>query len=544
MVMDGDASARGDGAGGDRLDRVTGNGAADGTGHNEGGDPHDHGGGTPVRHVWSASDRFVPRRFVQPIQRLMALESAGGIALLVAAVAAVLWANGPGRGSYEQFWQTPLTIELGGLVHLDQLDLRAWVTDGLMAVFFFVVGLEIKRELVHGELRDRRAAALPVLAAVGGMIVPAAVYVLANAGGAGGAGWGIPMATDIAFALGVLALLGDRVPSGAKIFLLTLAVADDLGAIVVIAIFYTDDLSLGWLAAAIAGLVAVRVLARADVRSLTPYVALAGWAWLALHESGVHATLAGVALGLLTPAWSFYDPRRFAPEARRLVERVDAAFADDRLTDDELEACEGALGDLSLLTRETRSPLERLESRMVAWSAFAIVPVFALANAGVPLSLGALSDAVGDPITTGVAVGLLVGKPVGIVIATWLAIRLGLGVLPAGTTWRHVTGLGVTAGIGFTVALFVTGLSFDDPVQADAAKMGVFAASIAAGILGLAILRSAPRPAGTGSNGVRANGDSGGVVMAARDRHDAAAGTAASNGTGRGGARAAGAVVT
>jgi NhaA family Na+:H+ antiporter len=303
------------------------------------------------------------------------------------------------------------------------------------------------------------------------------------------------MATDIAFAVGVLSLLGDRVPNGAKIFLLTLAIADDIGAIVVIAIFYTDELSSGWLAAAVGGLVLVALLRNLDVRSLAPYIALGGWVWLALLESGVHATLAGVALALLTPAWSFYDPRRFTREARRLVDEVDAPFADDVLTGDELEHTESALADLARLTTETRSPLERLETRLAPWTAFVVVPIFALANAGVPLSARALSDAVTDPVTIGVALGLVIGKPIGICLAALAATGVGIGTLPPGTGWRHIIGLGITAGIGFTVALFVTGLSFDDPALTDAAKVGIFGASIIAGFASLAVLRVVCSPA-------------------------------------------------
>src|SRR5918995_1971806 len=225
-----------------------------------------------VRHAWSASDRYVPRTFVQPLQRFLDTEAAGGVVLIVAALAAIVWANGPFGTSYETFWGTPLQVELGGLLHIDHLDLRAWVNDALMAFFFFVAGLEIKREVVHGDLRDPKAAALPAIAAIGGMIVPAMIYLAFNHGGDGGGGWGIPMATDIAFAVGVLSLLGDRVPNGAKIFLLTLAIADDIGAIVVIAVFYTEQLSFGWLAAAFGGLVLVALLRNLEVRSLAPYL--------------------------------------------------------------------------------------------------------------------------------------------------------------------------------------------------------------------------------------------------------------------------------
>jgi NhaA family Na+:H+ antiporter len=295
--------------------------------------------------------------------------------------------------------------------------------------------------------------------------------------------------------VGVLSLLGDRVPNGARIFLLTLAIADDIGAIVVIAIFYTDALSSGWLATAVGGLVLVALLRSLDIRALAPYIALGGWVWLALLESGVHATLAGVALALLTPAWSFYDPRRFTREARRLVDQVDAPFADNVLTADELEHTESALADLNRLTTETRSPLERLETRLAPWTAFVVVPMFALANAGIPLSARALADAVSDPVTAGVALGLVLGKPIGIGLATLAATRLGIGALPPGTGWGHIIGVGITAGIGFTVALFVAGLSFDGPALTDPAKIGIIGASIIAGLAGLSVLRLVGSPA-------------------------------------------------
>jgi Na+:H+ antiporter, NhaA family len=445
-----------------------------------------------VRHAWSESERFVPRTFVRPFQRFMATETAGGIVLLAAAVVAVVWANSPWADQYERLWGTELSIRLGGLLELDHLDLRSWVNDALMTVFFLVVGLEIKRELVHGDLRDRRAVTLPAVAALGGMMVPAGIYALFNAQEPTLHGWGIPMATDIAFAMGVLTLLGRRVPSTAKIFLLTLAIADDVGAILVIAVFYTSDLSLGWLALAVGALLGTQALKRIDVRSMAAYLVLGGFAWLAMLESGVHATLAGVALGLMTPAWSFYDPRRFSARARPLVDLVEQAYADHRLTTAELEHNELVLQDLQRLTVETQSPLQRLEQRLSRWTAFVIVPVFALANAGVRLDGDALGDAVGDPVVSGVALGLVLGKTVGITGATFLAVKLGLASLPTGTTWRHVIGLAVVAGIGFTVALFVTDLAFVDPAAIDSAKIGIFAGSLLAGVGGYLWLRAAP----------------------------------------------------
>jgi Na+:H+ antiporter, NhaA family len=433
---------------------------------------------------WSESERFVPRLVVRPALELFQVEAAGGVVMLAAAVIALVWANSDWHEGYEQFWTTDLSIHLGSLAHID-LDLRGWVSDGLMAIFFLVVGLEIKRELVAGELSDPRAASLPVLAALGGMLVPAAIFVLFNAGGAGSDGWGIPMATDIAFAAGVASLLGSRVPTGAKLFLLTLAVADDLGAIVVIAIFYTTDLSMGWLAIAIGCVGMAALFKRADVRSLVPFTVLGIACWFALHESGVHATLAGVAFGLLCPAYSFYDADRFGPRARALTDRIVDGRGEDR----------AHMRDLGRLAMESEPPLDRIVDKLGPWVSFVIVPLFALANAGVRLSGDVLGDAVSDPVVMGVALGLLLGKPIGIVAATWIAVRTGIGRLPDRTGWPLIAALGVCAGIGFTVALFVAGLSFDDPLLTDQAKIGILGASTIAGILGYAALRATTRPA-------------------------------------------------
>jgi Na+:H+ antiporter, NhaA family len=453
------------------------------------------GGGAPVRYTWSASDRFVPRTVVRPLQRMLAHEAAGGVVMLVAAAVAITWANSPWSASYVDLWSTPLRVELGGVLQLDHLSLQAWVNDALMTVFFLLVGLEIKREVVHGELGDLRAVTLPVAAALGGMVVPALVYSWFNAGGPGGDGWGVPMATDVAFAVGVVTLLGTRVPLGAKVFLLTLAIADDIGAIVVIAVFYSGDLSLGWLVVALAGLGLIVALRQLDVQSLAAYLAVGAFVWLALLESGVHATLAGVALGLLTPAWPLRSPRRYPADARRLLSRIERSYYDRVLTGAEFEANEVLIAEVARLSVHSTSPLERLERALSPWVALVVVPMFALANAGVSLSGDALAGLVDQPVTVGVVVGLVVGKPVGIVAASWLALRSGVGRLPSGVTWRHMVGLGACGGIGFTVALFVTGLSFTDPLATDAAKVGILAGSLMAGVIGFALLRSAP-PAG------------------------------------------------
>ena len=448
--------------------------------------------GMPLKDPWSESDRYVPRRVVQPLQRVLAHEAAGSVVMLAAAAVAIAWANSPWGHTYAQVWDTPLVVELGGLIHLDHLSLQAWVNDAVMTVFFLLVGVEIKRELVHGDLRDPRAVVLPVLAALGGMIVPAAVYTALNAGGAGADGWAVPMATDIAFAVGIVTLAGSRVPIAAKVFLLTLAVADDVGAIVVIAVFYAGALSWGWLACAGVGLAAIFALRRGDVQSLAPYLTVGAFIWFALLESGVHATLAGVALGLLTPAWPLRSPRLFPPEARRVANRVEAAYYDRVLTPGEFAENEQRIAEVARLAMFSTSPLERLERALSPWVAYVVVPVFALANAGVALTGDAVGGVVSEPVTTGVILGLVVGKTAGVLGATALGVRLGIGRLPPGVTWRHVLGLAVAAGVGFTVALFVTSLAFDDPAVADSAKVGILAGSLLSGGLGYLILRTAP----------------------------------------------------
>lgn len=435
-------------------------------------------------HVtWARSGRFVPRAFVSPLLRFAQIEAASGLVLVAAALVAVLWANLAGE-SYQQVFSTPFLLAFGPL-HLEE-TFQHLINDGLMAIFFFVVGMEIKRELVAGELADPRKASLPAIAALGGMLVPALIYLaVVGAGGEAGRGWGIPMATDIAFAVGVLSLAGKRVPDGAKLFLLTLAIADDIGAIAVIAIFYTDDLSMGWLATAVAGLVAVWGANRVGIRSHTFYVPVAILIWFATLESGVHATLAGVALGLLTPARPYYALGEFHRVSRQLINRIEVE--DDDVI--ERERADHQLLVLSDVARESVAPLARIEHRLGLWASYAVVPLFALANAGIDFAGTPILEAIISPVGLGVGLGLVVGKTVGITAFTAAAIRLGLGRLPAGMSGRHVVGVSSLAGIGFTVALFIVGLAFVDPELIADAKVGIFAASIVAGVAGFVILR-------------------------------------------------------
>jgi len=419
-----------------------------------------------------ASDRSVARLIARPLRDFLQTETAGGILLLVATLAALAWANSPIGDSYEPVWRTEIGIQIANFELTE--DLRHWVNDGLMTIFFFVVGLEIKRELVVGELNEPRKAALPALAALGGMIVPALIYAALNIGGPGASGWGIPMATDIAFAVGLLALFGKYCPDSLRIFLLSLAIVDDIGAILIIALFYTRGIEPGWLVAAIALLAAV-----AGMRSRriwwTPLYVLAGTAtWFAALESGVHATIAGVALGLLTPARSV-DPEG----ARDAVDEASALMQDPK---------PAAIRRLAVQAQEAVSVAERLEYLLHPWTSYAIIPIFALANAGVQLNASLLESAATSPVTLGIVAGLVGGKLLGISGFSWAATRTGIGSMPPGMNWSHIFGAAATAGIGFTVSLFIAGLAFEDPQIIDEARIGILFGSGVAAILGSFLL--------------------------------------------------------
>ncbi len=384
---------------------------------------------------------------VDPLTDFLRDEAAGGLALLAATVIALVWANTPAREAYDSLWETTLTIGAGDLAISE--DLRHWINDGLMAVFFFVVGLEIKREMVTGELNSRAAASLPVIAAIGGTVAPALVFVAIVAGGEGASGWAVAMATDIAFAAGVLALLGDRVSSGVKLFLLAVAVVDDVIAITIIAGVYTEGLSVAWLLGAFAGLAAVAAMRRLGVAHPLAYVPIALAIWVAAHESGVHATIAGVALGLLTPA---------RPVGGREV-------------------------------------LRDLEHRLHPFTGFLIVPLFALANAGVALGGGTLADAASSRLTWAIVAGLVIGKLAGIAGAALGGLRAGAGELPEGMRASQVWGVAALGGIGFTVSLFIAQLAFEAPALQEQAKVGIFAGSLISGLLGAALLVALARKA-------------------------------------------------
>lgn len=425
------------------------------------------------------------------MQAFMHTETSGGIVIVVAAIVALIWANSPWDEQYVDLWHTHLAFDLG-FVEIEN-SLGHLVNDGLMAIFFFVVGLEIKRELVQGELASPRRAALPVMAAAGGMMMPALIYIAFNgATGEEGKGWGVPVATDIAFAVGILALLGNRVPFGLRVFLLALAIADDLGGILVIAVFYTESINyeaLGWAAAVIVGVLIARSY---DIRSYNVYVALGVLLWICMYESGIHATLTGVMLALLTPASPLYDPNRFDDEADGLLTRFRRSE-----TMHDRDAEETILRDMESLARESESPLDRLTHMLHPWVSYGIVPIFALANAGVVVTGESVSDALSSSVTAGVAFGLIFGKPIGIFIFSYLAVRFGFATLPAGVTWPQVIGAGLLGGVGFTVALFITELAFTDEVLVADAKMAILGASVIAGILGFVYLFvSSKRPEG------------------------------------------------
>jgi NhaA family Na+:H+ antiporter len=418
---------------------------------------------------------------LSPIARFLRIEAAAGVVLLAATIAALVWANSPWAASYRALWHTQVHIAAAG--SSVDVSLQFVVNDVLMTIFFFVVGLEIKRELSVGELSDVRRAALPIFAALGGMIVPAAIYLAFNRGDTA-RGWGVPMATDIAFAAGVMTLIGARVRPSMRVFLLALAIIDDIGAIVVIALYYSGALHADGLLVAALGLGAVVTLQKLGARHPVVYIAPAAVVWIGVFRTGVHPTIAGVLIGLMTPAVAWFSHERLVATIRSNL---------DEIGDDAPRAHELA-GAVDHAHRESRSPAERLESRLHGWVAFAIMPLFALANAGV--DLGGVDLGATPTVALGIALGLIVGKPLGVIAASALAVRLRVASLPEGLTWRGVAVVGSVAGIGFTMALFVATLAFaDTPEVHAAAKVVVLASSTIAAIAAVIFARRVlPRP--------------------------------------------------
>ena len=439
----------------------------------------------PIRdEAFSGGKSPLARGVVRPVATFLGRETAAGILLIVATAAALIWAN-VDIDSYHHFWETDISFEVGTFRIHEPLE--AWVNDALMALFFFVVGMEIKSELILGDLSNPKIAALPAIGALGGMIVPAGLYFVLNTSSPESAGWGIPMATDIAFAVGVLALVGNKVPKQLSLFLLTLAIVDDIGAIVVIAIFYTNDLSFTWLGWAVAGLLLVSVLQKQRVWFTPVYAVIGGFIWFATFESGVHATIAGVALGLLTPA-------------RPLLGKAALSHVFERDTVPSV----GLVKDTQFSVREQVGVTSRLITTLSPFTSYLIIPIFALANAGIVLNGDVIGNALGSSVTWGIIAGLVVGKPVGIYLFSLAALATGVATLPAALRKLHILAAGAVAGIGFTVALFINGLAFSGQAAEeikDQATIGVLIASFLATVVGFVIIKA------TGSEDSTPEGD-------------------------------------
>ncbi|MCB1775114.1 MAG: Na+/H+ antiporter NhaA [Gammaproteobacteria bacterium] len=421
-------------------------------------------------------------KVLTPFEEFIHRQTTSGLLLMGTAVLALILANGPLAHAYEHLIHTPMSIGAGSWQL--EMSLHHWINDGLMVLFFFVVGLELKRELLVGELANPRMAALPIAAAIGGMVVPALIYFVINPGGEGAAGWGIPMATDIAFAIGALALLASRVPKALITFLVALAIVDDLGAVLVIAIFYTDTIAMGPLGMAGAMFALLIVLNMIGIRNAIPYFVVAVLLWFALLQSGVHATLAGVLGALTVPAQPKYNPKRFCDHVSELMERFRESHDKDAniMTNDDMRA---VVQTLENGVHNVQAPLQRLEHGWHIPVAYIVIPIFALANAGIPLDTGSLGDTLSNPVMLGVALGLVLGKFIGITGASWLMLRFGLAELPKDTRFVQIAGVSLLGGIGFTMSIFVAQLAF--PGNAELlvmAKTGILFASLLAGVSG------------------------------------------------------------
>ena len=417
-----------------------------------------------------------------PFHRFFQTEAAGGSVLLLCALAALVVANSPWADAYHSALRTPVTIQLGERALV--LSLRAWINDGLMAIFFLLVGLEIKRELIAGELASPRQAALPIAGAVGGMLLPAALYTVITVGTTGARGWGIPMATDIAFALGTLSLIAPHAPTGAKVFLTALAIVDDMGAVLVIALFYSGAVGWSALAAAVLVFICLVGLNRLGVRHLVPYLLLGAALWLFVHASGVHATVAGVLLAFTIPTLTRMNAVEFSQRARSLIDEFDRTETGDLVVLTSKGQQEALLA-LERASEHVTAPLLRLEHALHPFSAYVVMPLFAFANAGVELT----TSAVDGRVAAGVIAGLLVGKPLGIMAASYASVRLGWAALPEHVTWGILHACAWLGGVGFTMSLFIATLAFPEAPQLDAAKLGIFGGSAAAAIVAFGVTR-------------------------------------------------------
>lgn len=433
--------------------------------------------------VYHAPWEKVFDRVLTPFEEFVHKQTTTGLLLMGMAVVALILANSPLAEAYHHLVHLPVSLSVGGFVL--EKTLHHWVNDALMTLFFFLVGLELKREMLVGELAEPRNAMLPIVAAIGGMVVPALLFYTLNPAGDASRGWGIPMATDIAFAIGALVLLAKRVPKALITFLVALAIVDDLGAVVVIALFYTEQLVLGALLVAALLVALLLVLNLGGIRHPLPYFIIATLLWFALLKSGIHATLAGVITAFTIPARPKYDPVRFSEHVKELMRRFDASHrpGENIMTNDQLRSITHTL-EQGVVKVET--PLQRLEHALHMPVAYLVIPVFALINAGIPIDFGAIGTTLSHPVTLGVALGLVVGKFIGITGASWLALRLGVGQLPSGTSFAQIAGVALLGGIGFTMAIFIAELAFaTQPEFLLMAKTGILLASLVAGIGGL-----------------------------------------------------------
>lgn len=438
-----------------------------------------------IKKIISQRGELTPH-LIRPFHQFFKKEASSSIILIITTAIALFWANAPFGESYNHFWETPLSIRLGELGIT--MSLREWINEGLMSIFFFIVGLEIKREVLVGELSSVKKAFLPVGAAIGGMLVPASIYFLMNLGCETTAGWAIPMATDIAFALGVLYVLGQRVPAGLRVFLSAFAIADDIGAVLVIALFYTKEISMQYIFASILIILIIAMTSYFWIRNTLFYAVLAALLWVAIMGSGLHSTVAGIIIAMFIPARGRYNTDKFIENVEYYMSKIQCPVegcGDSILLNQEHLS---AVQSIEVACHDVETPLQRLEHALHPWVAYGVIPLFALANAGLSLKGIGISHIFNSTVTLGIILGLIVGKPLGITLFTYLSVKTGLAILPYRVKWLHILGAGFLGGIGFTMSLFITALSFSETNFINQAKFGILTASVVAGVTGLAIL--------------------------------------------------------